>query len=584
MKKDDILTVEITDLTNEGLGVGKSEGFPLFIKDTVPGDIAKVKVIKLKKSYGYGRLMEIVQPSADRIEPFCDIHRACGGCQLQTMSYEGQLRFKYNKVLNNLVRIGGFDETEISSISEGIVGMEDPTAYRNKAQFPIGYDRKGNIVSGFFAARSHDIVPVSECGIGIPENTQILSAVKTWMEQFDLKAYDEAIGDGLVRHVLIKKGFATGEILTCIVISKDADVLLDTPAHSALIDALVKVPGMTSVSLNINKERTNRILGDKCVTLWGRDFIKDKINGIKFNISPLSFYQVNPVQTKALYETALEYAGLNGTETVWDLYCGIGTISLFMAQEAKNVYGIEIVPQAVEDAKKNAFINGMSNVKFMCGKAEDILSRCFDRGASENTGTNRFKQDPGLQDNVSGDDEEEWISAAQNADVIVTDPPRKGCDEVCLNTMIAMAPPRIVYVSCDSATLARDLKILCNNGYKLTRWKAVDMFPQTVHVETVALLSKLSEAKHHIEVKVDMDELDLTSAEAKATYKEIQDWVQEKYGFHVTNLNIAQVKQKHGIIERENYNKPKSPDSKQPGCPEEKVKVIEDALRHFQMI
>ena len=562
MKKDDILTVEITDLTNEGLGVGKSEGFPLFIKDTVPGDKAKVKVIKLKKSYGYGRLMEIIEPSADRVEPFCEIHRACGGCQLQTMSYEGQLRFKYNKVLNNLVRIGGFNETEISAISEGIVGMENPTAYRNKAQFPMGYDRKGNIVSGFFAARSHDIVPVSECGIGIQENAQILSAVKTWMEQYDLKAYDETTGDGLVRHVLIKKGFETGEILVCIVISKDADVLLDTPAHSALIDTLVKVPGMTSVSLNINKERTNRILGDKCVTLWGRDFIKDKIKGIKFNISPLSFYQVNPVQTRVLYETALEYAGLNGTETVWDLYCGIGTISLFMAQEAKNVYGIEIVPQAVEDAKKNAFINGMSNVKFMCGKAEDILSECYGGG-------------------TFGEDEKEWIDAAQNADVVVTDPPRKGCDEVCLNTMIAMAPPRIVYVSCDSATLARDLKILCNNGCKLTRWKAVDMFPQTVHVETVCLLSR-QKVDGHIDIDLDVEKLE--SKGGRATYAEIKDYVKEKYGYSISSLYIAQMKDKVGLEKRDNYNLGTGKTTRIPQCTPEKEEAIIDAFKHFSLI
>ena len=561
MKKDDILTVEITDLTNEGLGVGKSEGFPLFIKDTVPGDIAKVKVIKLKKSYGYGRLMEILQPSADRVEPFCDIHRACGGCQLQTMSYEGQLRFKYNKVLNNLVRIGGFNETEISAISEGIVGMENPTAYRNKAQFPMGYDRKGNIVSGFFAARSHDIVPVSECGIGIQENAQILSAVKTWMEQYDLKAYDETTGDGLVRHVLIKKGFETGEILVCIVISKDADVLLDTPAHSALIDTLVKVPGMTSVSLNINKERTNRILGDKCVTLWGRDFIKDKIKGIKFNISPLSFYQVNPVQTRVLYETALEYAGLNGTETVWDLYCGIGTISLFMAQEAKNVYGIEIVPQAVEDAKKNAFINGMSNVKFMCGKAEDILSECYGGG-------------------TFGEDEKEWIDAAQNADVVVTDPPRKGCDEVCLNTMIAMAPPRIVYVSCDSATLARDLKILCNNGYKLTRWKAVDMFPQTVHVETCVLLG-LKDVDEYIYIDYEPDHHQIKRG--RATYREVKEYVLKNYGLKVSSLDIAQIKDKCGFEKRDNYNKGKE-GHRVPICTPEKEDAIMEAFKHFNMI
>ena len=578
MQKGDILTVEITDLTNEGLGVGKSDGFPLFIKDSVPGDVIKTKVIKLKKSYGYGRLMEIVTPSADRVEPFCPSHRACGGCQLQTMSYESQLRFKLNKVKNNLVRIGGFDPSYVESICEGIGGMDVPERYRNKAQFPVGIDKNGEIVCGFYAARSHDIIPVNDCGIGVAENEKILDIIKSWMKDYGISAYDEISHSGVLRHVLIKKGFATGEILVCLVICDGIEKMQDTKASEALTGELIRIPGMTSISVNINRDKTNRILGDECITIWGRDYIKDKLGGIKFNISPLSFYQVNPLQTKVLYDKALEYAALSGNETVWDLYCGIGTISLFMAQKAKRVFGIEIVPQAVEDAKKNAFINGMSNVSFLCGKAEDIVTECFE--STEHGITNSGLTGPSRSDIYS----DEWKEAAQNADVIVVDPPRKGCDAVCLNTMIAMSPSRIVYVSCDSATLARDLKILCAAGYELRRWKAIDLFPQTVHVETICLLSKLSSAKHHIEINVDMDELDLTSAEAKATYKEIQDWVQENYGFHVTNLNIAQVKQKHGIIERENYNKAKSADSKQPGCPEEKVKAIEDAMRHFQMI
>ena len=324
------------------------------------------------------------------------------------------------------------------------------------------------------------------------------------------------------------------------------------PEAEELIARLCKIPGMTSISLNINREKTNVILGRKGKLLWGKEYITDTIGPIAYQISPQSFYQVNPVQTQKLYEKALEYAGLEGNETVWDLYCGIGTISLFLAQKAKQVYGVEIVPAAIEDAKRNATLNHITNAEFFVGKAEEVLPEKY---------------------------EKEGIYA----DVIVVDPPRKGCEESVLATMVKMQPKRIVYVSCDSATLARDLKYLRGEGYEVKKVQGVDQFPHTVHVETVVLLSQ-QKPDDHIEIEINLDEIDATSAESKATYKEIEEWVQEHYGFHVTNLNIAQVKQKHGIIERENYNKPKSENSRQPGCPEEKVKAIEEALRYFQMI
>jgi len=301
-------------------------------------------------------------------------------------------------------------------------------------------------------------------------------------------------------------------------------------------------------------------MGTEIHTIWGQDTIKDTLCGLEFNISPLSFYQVNPVQTEKLYGQAIEYAGLTGNETVWDLYCGIGTITLSMSKKAKQVYGVEIIPQAIDDANDNAARNNISNAKFYVGKAEEVLPDFYEKESEKDSSSN-----------------------ALHPDVIVVDPPRKGCDQMCLDTMLKMAPNRIVYVSCDSATLARDLRILCDGGYKLEHVRPCDMFPMSVHVETVVLLSQ-QKPDDHIEIEINLDEIDATSAESKATYKEIEEWVQEHYGFHVTNLNIAQVKQKHGIIERENYNKPKSENSRQPGCPEEKVKAIEEALKHFQMI
>lgn len=544
MQKDDLIRVTIEDLSSDGLGVGHSDGMAFFIKDTVIGDEVEAKIMKMKKTYGYARMTKLLLPSPDRIEARCPVARQCGGCQIQSMSYPAQLRFKENKVRNNLMRIGKFENPPM----EPIIGMDTPFRYRNKAQFPIGYSRDGRRIAGFYAGRTHAIIECEDCLLGARVNQEILETVLSHMEQFQIEPYEEQTGKGLLRHVMTRVGHSTGEIMVCLVVNGT-----NLPHEEALIAALTGIPGMASITLNTNTEKTNVIMGRKQRLLWGRPYIEDTIGAVRFRISPLSFFQVNPLQTEKLYGKALEYAGLTGKETVWDLYCGIGTISLFLAQRAKKVCGVEIVPAAIEDARKNAALNGFTNAEFFVGKAEEVLP-------------------------------EKYKTEGITADVIVVDPPRKGCEESVLTTMIQMQPKRIVYVSCDSATLARDLKYLCENGYTLQKYCPVDMFGNSVHVETVCLLSKLSSAKNTIDVKVDMDELDVTSAETKATYEEIKAYVLEQTGFQVSNLYIAQVKRECGIIERENYNKPKSEDSRQPQCPEEKRKAIMEAFKHFGMV
>lgn len=543
MKKDDLIEVTIEDLSEEGTGIGKFEGMTFFIKDAVIGDRVRAKIMKMKKNYGFARLMEVLTPSPDRVEPLCPVARQCGGCQIQAMSYEAQLAFKTRKVESNLKRIGKFEEIPM----ESIIGMEDPFHYRNKAQFPFGKNRDGKIITGFYAGRTHSIIKNTSCHLGKEVNEEILEKILAWMNAFHVEPYNEATGKGLMRHSLIRCGFRTGEIMVCLVINGRK-----IPGEEALVDSLKIIPGMTSISLNVNKEKTNVILGREVINLWGRPYIEDYIGEVKYQISPLSFFQVNPVQTERLYGKALEYAGLTGEETVWDLYCGIGTISLFLARKARKVYGVEIITDAIEDARRNASLNGFTNTEFYVGKAEEVLP-------------------------------EKYEKEGVHADVIVVDPPRKGCDETLLSTMVKMQPERIVYVSCDSATLARDLRYLCDNGYELKRVCPADMFPQTVHVETVCLLSKLN-AKQHIEVEIKMDELDLTSVESKATYDEIKAYILQKHGLKVSSLYIAQVKQKCGIIERVNYNKPKSKDTRQPQCPLEKEIAIIDAFRYFKML
>ena len=621
MKKNDIFELEITDMGTDGEGIGHYDGMTFFVKDALIGDVITARATKLKKNYGYARVEEIKTPSTFRVEPECELHKRCGGCQIQALSYEKQLEFKNDKVRNNLMRIGGFSKEELDSKMQPPVGADSPYRYRNKAQFPVGYDRDGNIVTGFYASRSHNIIPVEDCRLGVPQNKEILDIIKEWMNECGITPYDENTHKGLVRHVLIRYGFTSKQIMVCLVINADE---LD-PEHRAaditgveyrkfadkrnrdkandnkesgskecgskasdsrrsiadsLCEKLSKIDGMTSISYNINKENTNVILGKKTVCIWGRPYIEDTIHllsypdftpqgtGITYQISPQSFYQVNPKQTEKLYSTALAFAGLTGNENVWDLYCGIGTISLFLSQKAKQVYGVEIVPQAIEDAKNNAKLNGITNAQFFVGKAEEVLPQFYENA----------KKTEKITDDTASTGRTDML----RPDVIVVDPPRKGCDEKCLDTMLAMSPERIVYVSCDSATLARDLKILCEEKYELVKWQAFDQFSHTTHVETCVLLSKLKSTPH-IEVDIELDEMDLSKAESKATYAEITQYVLENTGLNVSRLYIAQVKRKHGLIERINYNVGDGK-SKVPQVTPEKEKAIEDALRHFQMI
>lgn len=545
-KKNDLVTVKIEDMGHDGEGIGKAEGYTLFIKDTVIGDVVEAKIMKMKKNYGYARLVRVLEASKDRTEPKCSVARACGGCQLQFLTYEKQLEFKKNKVVGNLERIGGFSDISV----EKVMGMENPWRYRNKAQFPVGKDKEGNLITGFYAGRTHSIIPNTNCYLGVEVNEEILNAVLNYMRENHVEPYDEVTGKGLVRHILIRYGFKTKEIMVCIIINGRK-----IPNAAGLVEKLKDISGMTSITLNVNTKRNNVILGNEILPLWGKDYITDYIGEVKYQISPLSFYQVNPVQTEKLYGTALEYAGLTGKEIVWDLYCGIGTISLFLAQKAQKVYGVEIVPAAIEDARKNAEINGIDNAEFFVGKAEEVLPA-------------KYKED------------------GVYADVIVVDPPRKGCDGALIETMLSMKPERIVYVSCDSATLARDLKVLCEKEYQVEKVAVCDMFPGSVHVETVVLLGRKKSTEDMVYAYVDYEPEDdtyLQGMKGNATYREIKEWIKAEYGMSVSSLYVAQIKEKCGFEKRQNYNIGENK-AHVPNCPPEKEKVILKAFKHFRMI
>ena len=543
-RKNDLVTLEIEDCGIDGEGIGKADGFTVFVKDAVIGDTVTAKIIKAKKNYGYGRLMEVLKPSPYRVEPKCEFARQCGGCQLQALSYDQQLVFKTNKVKGHLERIGGFTDIPM----EPIIGMDELFHYRNKAQFPVGRNKEGKIVTGFYAGRTHNIIENRDCALGVAENKEVLDRVIAHMEKYGIEPYNEATGKGLVRHVLIRYGYFTKEVMVCLILNGNK-----LPKEEQLVKSLCEIPGMTSITINVNKKRSNVILGEEICLLWGQEYITDRIGDISYQISPLSFYQVNPMQTQKLYAKALEYADLHGQETVWDLYCGIGTISLFLAQKAKFVRGVEIVPAAIENAKENAKLNGLENTEFFVGKAEEVLPR-------------------------------EYKKNGVYADVIVVDPPRKGCDETLLETMVEMNPERIVYVSCDSATLARDLKYLCERGYELRKVCPVDQFGMTVHVETVVLLSKGEVDSKKIRVEFSLEDMDMSEFQDGATYAQLKDYVLEHSGLKVSNLYISQIKRKCGIGVGKNYNLPKSEDSRQPQCPPEKEKAIREAFKYFGMI
>lgn len=468
MKKNDVFTVTIEDMGEDGAGIGKTDGYTWFIKDALIGDVIQASVMKMKKNYGFARLVKILEPAPGRVEPRCPVARACGGCQLQELDYGEQLRFKERKVYNHLKRIGGMDRLFLPEdrekaagvldavVMEPIIGMEDPWRYRNKAQYPVGLGKDGQLAAGFYAGRTHSLIPAPglDCLLGCQENKELLKIILDFMKEYKIPSYDEAAHQGLVRHVLLRKGFSSGGLMVCLVINGE-----ELPHGGELAERL-REAGVSSVSYSVNTERTNVIMGTRIVNLYGPGYITDTIGDIEYRISPLSFYQVNPVQTEKLYGTALEFADLSGGETVWDLYCGIGTISSFLAKKAGKVYGVEIIPQAIEDARENARRNGIENVEFFVGKAEEVLPEQYERNHV-------------------------------HADVIVVDPPRKGCDPVCLETILKMAPERVVYVSCDSATLARDVKSLEENGYRAMRVRPVDMFPMGGHCECVVKLERV---------------------------------------------------------------------------------------------
>jgi len=559
MQKNELVKVKIEDIGVGGEGIGKVDGYTLFIKDAIIGDVVEAKVMKAKKNYGYARLMNVLTPSKDRVEEVvCPMARKCGGCQIQEMKYPAQLAFKESKVRGNLERIGEVPGELLDQIMHPVVGMDEegmqPFRYRNKAQFPIGTDKDGRVTAGFYAGRTHSIIGNTDCVLGVEVNEEILNCILDFMEEFEIPAYDEVKHKGLVRHVLLRYGFKTDEIMVCLVINGKT-----IPHCHDLVGRLRQIPGMTSITLSSNTAKTNVIMGDTIRLLWGQEFITDYIGEIKYQISPLSFYQVNPVQTEKLYGLALDYAGLTGNETVWDLYCGIGTISLFLAKKAKQVYGVEIVPQAIDDARNNAKINDITNAEFYVGKAEEVLPEYYKEYEKTHNGE------------------------TAHADVIVVDPPRKGCEESLLQTIVDMQPEKVVYVSCDSATLARDVKFLRAKGYELKDVTPVDQFPHSVHVETVVLLSQ-QKPDDTIEIDLDLDELDATSAELKATYQEIKDYVLKEFGLKVSSLYISQVKRKCGIEVGENYNLPKSENARVPQCPKEKEEAIKAALKYFAMI
>lgn len=537
LEKNRIYRAHIDGYSSEGLGIARIDGQVVFVHGAIRGETCDVLVMKVLKNAAFGKIAALTEPSPARRQPDCPYYGRCGGCDFRHMSYEEELWAKRARVQDALTRIGGAEVTV-----EEILGAEQPLHYRNKSIYPIS--PAGEV--GFYRARSHQVVDVEHCLIQKPEADALAQAVRDYIARFRVEPYNEATGRGLLRHLYVRTS-CRGESLACLLVNGSR-----LPHEQELVDMLrAAAPGVCGVVLGENTRRGNAILGDRYRTLWGRDYLTDTLCGLELRLSVPSFYQVNHDQAQRLYEKALEYAGLTGRELAVDLYCGAGTITQVLARRARHVIGGEIVPEAIRDAEDSARRNGVENVEFLCGDASRLAAELRQRGL--------------------------------RPDVICVDPPRKGLAPDVVEAAASMTPGRIVYVSCDPATLARDVARFAPLGYRPVRACAVDLFPGTAHVETVCLLSKL-QSKEHIEIEVTMDELDLTAAESKATYKEIREYVLEHTGLKVSSLYIAQVKQKYGIIERENYNKPKSEDARQPQCPPEKEKAVTEALRHFGMI
>ena len=546
LQKNQILTLRIERLSSDGSGVAHSaDGEAVFVPGTAPGDEARVRIVKDCGRYAFGILDELLTPSPDRIPVDCPVAGPCGGCSLRHLDYAAELRAKQESVLDAFRRIGGLEVPVLD-----ILPSPEVDRYRNKVQFPVGVDKNGAPCIGFYAGRTHRIVPCPDCKLQPGVLNEIGNALCAFFAQQGIRPYDEQSGKGLVRHIFLRRGAHSGQIMVCLVCTR-----AKLPHAEQLCTALrEQFPAISTILLNVNAKNTNVILGGENHILYGPGYIEDTLCGVPVRLGPLSFYQVNTLAAERLYGVAAQYAQLTPDDTLLDLYCGMGTIGLSMADQCRELIGVEIVPEAIESAKANAARMGetvAAKSRFFCADAGQAATQLAAEGL--------------------------------HPDIVMLDPPRKGCDEATLSAVVRMAPRRVVYVSCNPATAARDAAWLEKNGYHAEKVQPVDLFPRTKHVEAVLLLTKLN-VERHIEVDVSMDELDVTAAESKATYDQIRDYVWEHYQFKVSNLYIAQVKQKHGIIERENYHKAKNENAKQPKCPKEKEDAIVEALKHFQMI
>ena len=545
LQKNQIISLTIQRLSGDGSGVGHWEGEAVFVPGTAPGDQIQARIVKDCKRYAFGIVDTLETASPDRIPVDCPVAGPCGGCSLRHLRYQAELQAKEDSVADAFRRIGGLDVP-----IQPILPSPEVDRYRNKVQYPVGKDKNGHLCIGFYAGRSHRIVPCTDCKLQPAVLNEIGNTLCGLLEQYGIQPYDEQSGKGLVRHIFLRRGAHSGQIMVCLVCTRPS-----LPHADEIVRQLCsRFDAIRTILINVNQEKTNVILGLKNQILYGSGFIEDTLCDVPVQLGPLSFYQVNTPGAEQLYKVAAAYAAPTPDDLLLDLYCGMGTIGLSMVQHCRELIGVEIIPEAIESAKANASRMGAdvaAKSRFFCADAGQAASRLASEGLAP--------------------------------DIIVVDPPRKGCDQATLSAIIKMAPRRLVYVSCNPATAARDCAILAQSGYSVDKVQPVDMFPRTGHVEAVILLSKLH-SKHHIEVELNMDELDLTAAESKATYQEIKDYVKKQTGLNVTPLYIAQVKQKCGIIERECYNKPKSENAKQPQCPPEKEKAIREALKHFQMI
>ena len=546
LQKNQLLTLRIERLSSDGSGVAHSaDGEAVFVPNTAPGDEARIKIVKDCGRYAFGILDQLLTPSPDRVEVDCPAAGPCGGCSLRHLSYKAELQAKHENVTDAFRRIGGLDVPVLPTVPSPEVDR-----YRNKVQFPVGRDKNGQPCIGFYAGRTHRIVPCPDCKLQPGVLNEIGNALCAFFAAHGIQPYDEESGKGLVRHIFLRRGAHSGQIMVCLVCTR-----AKLPHSEELVAQLrEQFPAIATILLNVNAKNTNVILGSETHPLYGPGYLEDTLCGVPVRLGPLSFYQVNTLAAEQLYGIAAQYAQLTPDDLLLDLFCGMGTIGLSMVDHCRELVGVEIVPEAIESAKANAARMGdaiATKSRFFCADAGAAATRLAAEGL--------------------------------RPDVIVLDPPRKGCDEATLSAVVKMNPQRVVYVSCNPATAARDAKWLETHGYRTEKVQPVDLFPRTKHCEAVLLLTKLN-VERHIEVDVSMDELDVTAAESKATYNEIRDYVWEHHQLKVSNLYIAQVKQKHGIIERENYHKAKNENAKQPKCPKEKEDAIVEALKHFQMI